>query len=91
MEPIAYLRDPDGEGSYHPCAEGDPGAIAVYADDDVATLERRLGHWKARCAERSLQIRVAVQLIDDAPSEAEIHGSGLKTWADRNRPTPEAE
>ena len=29
-EPIAYLRDLDGTGSLHPCAPGDPGAIAVY-------------------------------------------------------------
>lgn len=30
LEPIAYLRDVDGTGSLHPCAEGDPGAFPVF-------------------------------------------------------------
>lgn len=34
-EPIAWLRDVDGTGSLHPCSEGDPGAIAVYALEEV--------------------------------------------------------
>lgn len=31
--PIAWLRDVDGTGSLHPCAEGDAGAIPVYSDE----------------------------------------------------------
>lgn len=31
-EPIAWLRDLDGTGSLHPCAEGDPGAIPVFTE-----------------------------------------------------------
>lgn len=30
-DPIAWLRDIDGTGSLHVCADGDPGAIPVYA------------------------------------------------------------
>lgn len=38
--PIAWLRDLDGTGSLHVCADGDPGAIPVYAAADSAA-ERR--------------------------------------------------
>lgn len=31
-EPVAYLRDVDGSGSYHPCAKGDMRAFPVYAE-----------------------------------------------------------
>lgn len=29
-EPVAYMRDLDGSGSYHVCSKGDPGAFPVY-------------------------------------------------------------
>lgn len=34
LEPVAYLRDVDGTGSFHPAAEGDPGAFPVFGNKD---------------------------------------------------------
>lgn len=38
MTPLAYLRDLDGSGSFHVCAKGDPGAIAVVAVSETERL-----------------------------------------------------
>jgi hypothetical protein len=32
LEPVAYLRDLDGSGSFHPCAKDDPGAFPVFGN-----------------------------------------------------------
>jgi hypothetical protein len=37
-EPVAYLRDLDGTGSFHVCAKGDPGCFPVFA---IAAATRR--------------------------------------------------
>lgn len=31
VAPVAFMRDADGTGSLHACAEGDPGAFPVFA------------------------------------------------------------
>jgi hypothetical protein len=31
VAPVAFMRDVDGTGSLHACAEGDPGAFPVFA------------------------------------------------------------
>lgn len=36
VQPVAFLRDLDGSGSFHPCAEGDEGAFPVYAEPIAA-------------------------------------------------------
>lgn len=36
--PVAWLRDLDGTGSYHACAEGDPGSFPVYGEPQTADL-----------------------------------------------------
>ena len=40
--PIAYLRRLDDEDSWHPCAEGDPGAVAVHPESEVERLREFL-------------------------------------------------
>lgn len=36
--PIAYMRDLDGTGSFHVCAKGDKGAFAVYGEPHDSEL-----------------------------------------------------
>jgi hypothetical protein len=31
LAPVAFMRDVDGTGSLHPCAQGDAGAFPVFA------------------------------------------------------------
>lgn len=46
LGPIAWLRDLDGTGSLHACAEGDPGAIAVAPWSKVQELQRALEFYR---------------------------------------------
>lgn len=70
--PIAWLRDLDGTGSLHPCAEGDRGAIAVYSEERVTELERALRPF-ALCA-AIFDFRSATRPTED--------GDGLISWND---------
>jgi hypothetical protein len=56
--PIAWLRDLDGTGSLHTCANGDPGAIPVYAAREIERLTARVAELQDINAKLVLEARI---------------------------------
>lgn len=83
LEPCAWMRDLDGSGSLHVCAEGDPGSFPVYARPSPVEVEGLVEKVAALIAPCWFPNNGPDHVLNNYPGQADKYRSDARNTASK--------